>query len=108
MSNTVTENEFRNMHGWPGTCVVWAATAASAQSAALTAGKTYWFSCPIAVHIACGANPTAVVATSFYVAAGVMFPITVPAAGGKVAVIKHVAADDDSVACLLPDTGTGV
>lgn len=99
--------EFRNLHGWPGTCVVFAATGSSVQSAALTAGKTYWFSCPIGVHIECGSNPTAVVATSFFIAAGVPFPITVPAAGGKVAVIKHLSTDTNDVAYMAPETGTG-
>lgn len=108
MPSQISDEEFRNLHGWPGTCVVVDVEATTNASVALTAGKTYWASCPIGVHLEFGTTPEAVVATSFYLAPGVLFPFTVPNVGGKVAVIKHDTGDDDDVLYLLPDTGTGV
>ena len=96
MTSVQSDNEFRALHGEPGTAVTISMTDASAATAAaLTAGQMYMLTSPSALHLVLGATPTAT-ANDTYWPANVPFYF-VPRTAVKAAVIKYTGADDATV-----------
>jgi hypothetical protein len=105
MPSIQSDNEFRALHGHPGTPVVIDMSGTTAQSAALTVGTIYIMTSASALHFEMGStDPTAVVATSAYWPAGVPFYFVPMVTGEKVAVIKHTGEADEKV-YITPMTG---
>ena len=99
----LTENEFRSLHGEPGTALTVAVGESSAATAAaLTAGQMYMLTCSSALHMAIGATPTAT-SSDTYIPANVPFYFVLRS-DAKVAAIKFSGADD-ATATITPLTG---
>jgi hypothetical protein len=96
MMSVLSDNEFRALHGEPGTAVAISMTGTSAATAAaLAAGQVYMLTSPSPLHLVLGATPTATTSDT-YIPANVPFYF-VPRTAVKAAVIKFAGADDATV-----------
>ena len=101
--STLSENEFRSLHGHPGTAVTVSMTGTSAATAsALTAGQMYEITCSSGFHYELGASPTATTSSKYWPPKLVKYMVL--NSDLKVAFIK-ATGEDDATVWVTPLTG---